>query len=309
MSAVRPALVYNPRAGRVLRSRARFEKAVGVLRVAWPDIRLIETTGPRTAGPLAKNAVDEGADLIIVCGGDGTINEVSQSLSGTGVPVGIIPGGTANSLAHEIRLGNDMVSAARLMADSEPQDVVIGTLRQGEDETRFLLMAGIGFDALLVHGLDLDRKERWGKIAYWWIALKAFGSRLQPFDLVVDERRLRAGFALVSRARNYGGDLSIARGASLLANEFEVVVFESLSTIRLAWLFLTGVLTRTLHRKRDVKIMKAKRIEAFAVSDAIHVQVDGEAAGVLPATIELAAEPIRLMLPSRWLRRERARRS
>ncbi len=309
MSAARPALVYNPRAGRVLRSRGRFEKAIGVLRDTWPDIRLIETTGPRTAGPLAKGAVDDGADLIIVCGGDGTINEVAQSLSGTGVPVGILPGGTANSLANEIRLRNDMVNAARLITDAEPHDVAIGMLRQGESETRFLLMAGIGFDALLVHGLELDRKERWGKLAYWWVALKEFGQRLEPFDLLVDGRRIRVGFALVSRARNYGGDLSIARGASLLANEFEVVVFESQSTIRLAWLFLTGVVTGTLHKKRDVQVLKAKRVEGLAGSNPIHVQVDGEAAGFLPATIELASEPIRLLLPRKWLHRERARHS
>jgi YegS/Rv2252/BmrU family lipid kinase len=304
----RAALVYNPRAGRVLRNRSKFDEALLILREAWPEIRLVETTGPRTAGPLARNAVDEGANLVIVCGGDGTINEVVQSMSGTEVPVGILPGGTACVLANEIGLGNDMVRAARLLTGSEPYDVATGVLRQGESATAFLLMAGIGFDALLVHGLNTATKEKWGKLAYWWAAVREIGRRLDRFEVVVDGVAMPSTFTLVSRVRNYGGDVEIARGASLLSDDLELVIFETTSVVRLAWLLATSVLTRTLHRRRDVRVVKARRVEASAKGVPVHVQVDGEAAGVLPATIEVAPAAIRLMLPPAFLAAERARR-
>lgn len=307
MTETRAALVYNPRAGRVLRNRAKFDEALSVLREAWPGIRLVETTGPRTAGPLAARAVDEGASLVVLCGGDGTINEVAQSMSGTGVPMGILPGGTACVLANEIGLGNDMVRAARRLAASEPHDVATAVLRQGETRTTFLLMAGIGFDARLVHGLDIATKEKWGKLAYWWSAIREIGTRLDRFEVVVDGVSMQSTFTLVSRVRNYGGDVEIARGASLLSDDFEIVTFETASVVRLAWLLVAGVLTKSLHRKHDVNVRRGKRVEARSNASVVHVQVDGEKAGVLPATIEIVPASIRLMLPKNWVESERLR--
>jgi len=301
------ALVFNPRAGQILRNRTRFDKAVGILRETWPDIRLIETKGPGTAGRLARAAVEEGAAFVIVCGGDGTINEVAQSLAGTHIPIGILPGGTANVLAKEIWLGNDMLAAARSLSDAEPHDVATGILRREEEITHFILMAGIGFDALVVHELDLERKDRWGKGAYWGGAFRQIGRRLELFDATVNGETYRCSFALVSKVRNYGGSVWIARDASLLKDEFEVILFETTSVLRLAWLFATGVITGTLHKKRDVRVVKASRVSLKSVSPEIHVQVDGEYAGKLPVEIELVPDSIRLLLPRAWLRLERTR--
>jgi diacylglycerol kinase family enzyme len=268
---------------------------------------MIETTGPRSAGPQARAAVEDGADLIIACGGDGTVNEVAQSLSGTGVPVGILPGGTACVLANEIGIGNSLVRAARLLAESEPCDVSTGILRQGESSTSFLLMAGIGFDALLVHELDLETKERWGKLSYWWAAVRELGRRLDVFTISVDGVAMSGTFAIVSRVRNYGGDVEIARGASLLADDFEIVVFRTTSVVRLAWLLATGVLTGTLDRKHDVSVLRGRTVDARSDADPLHVQVDGEATGSLPASIEVVPRSMRLMIPRKWLEKERRR--
>lgn len=302
------ALVYNPRAGRLLRARPKFEEAVGILRRTWPGIRMIETTGPRTAGPLAKAAACEGAEVVVACGGDGTINEVTQSLAGTGIPVGILPGGTANVLANEIGVGNDLSRAASLLSDAEPFSVATGLLVDGSGkQTTFNLMAGIGFDARLVHALDVGFKERWGKVAYWAIALRHLAERLQPFDVTAAGETFRSTFTIVSRVRNYGGDVAIARGASLLSDEFEAVVFEDASVVRLAWLLVTGVATRTLHRKRDVHVRNASRIELRPAGVPAPVQVDGEAAGFLPATLEIGTARMILLAPSVWIEHERAR--
>ena len=79
-----------------------------------------------------------------------------------------------------------------------------------------MMMAGVGFDARSVHELNLETKDRWGKLAYWASAVRQIGRRLEFFDVEIDGKSYRSSFALVSRTRNYGGDVAIARGASLL---------------------------------------------------------------------------------------------
>lgn len=306
MSGRDAVLVYNPRAGRILRNKAKFDKAVEILRVQWPDIRLVETTGPKTAGPIAKACADEGATRVFVCGGDGTIHEAAQSMTGTGVPIGILPGGTANSLANEIGLGNDLVGAARALAASEPVDIATGMLRRGSESTTFMMMAGIGFDALCVHDLDLEAKDRWGKLAYWAAAVRQIGRRLASFEVHVDGKSYRSSFALVSRTRNYGGDVAIARGASILSSSFEVILFDTTSVLKLVWYF-GGIVTRTLGLMRGVTVLRATRVSAAAGDETVHVQADGEYAGVIPAEIEIVPGAIRLLVPGRWLAVERAR--
>jgi diacylglycerol kinase (ATP) len=123
----------------------------------------------------------------------------------------------------------------------------------------------------------------------------------------VDGVCMQSTFTLVSRVRNYGGDVEIARGASLLSDDLEIVTFETASVVRLAWLLATGVLTRSLHRKHDVDVRRGKRVEARSDASVVHVQVDGENAGVLPATIEIVPASIRLMLPKNWVESERLR--
>jgi diacylglycerol kinase family enzyme len=106
-------LIYNPIAGRRPARRERdIRNAARVLENSGLKVRLRPTTGPGTARELARAAAREGSDLILVCGGDGTINEAINGLTPCQIPLGILPGGTANTLGKELRLPHDPVRAA-----------------------------------------------------------------------------------------------------------------------------------------------------------------------------------------------------
>ncbi|MGK2855687.1 MAG: diacylglycerol/lipid kinase family protein [Thermoanaerobaculia bacterium] len=294
----RSVLLYNPRAGRVLRRPGIIAHIEIALRPTFGEIRAVMTEGPNTAGAVARREIDAGAETVFVCGGDGTVNEVAQALEGTGIPLGVLPGGTACVLANELGLGNDPGRAADILATAVARDIDGGRLRRPDGSSRlFLMMAGIGFDARIVHGLDLKLKDRIGKLAYWAGALGQLGARLEELDVEIDGETRRCSFALVSRVRNYGGDVDLAKGASLLSDTFEVILFEGRTVFRYPFYFL-AILTGLSSKMKGLTFLRASRVTATPQSgEIVHVQVDGEYAGVIPASFEIVPSAVRLLVP------------
>ena len=257
------------------------------------------TTGPRTAGSIASECIRSGADLILAAGGDGTINEVLNGMIYTDVPLGILPGGTANVLACELKIGTRMTSVAGKLSSFTPRKIAVGLLTQtGEHNGRhFILMAGAGLDAMIVYEINAGLKAAIGKIAYWVAGFRQVGRRLKELDVRVNGRDIRCSFALASRVRNYGGDLNIARNASLLDDHFELVLFEGSSS--LAYLkYFSGVLTNRLAGMKGVNLLRTQRVEYLGASDPrVYLQIDGEHAGTLPATLSIVPNAITLLMP------------
>lgn len=294
----RSVLIYNPRAGRVLRRPGIIAHIEVALRPTFGEIRTVMTEGPDTAGALASREIAAGATTIFVCGGDGTVNEVAQAMEGTGVPLGVLPGGTACVLACELGLGTNPARAADLLATAIPRDIAAGRLRRGDGSSRlFLMMAGAGFDARIIHGADLRMKDLIGKLAYWGGALGQLGARLEEFDVEVDGVTRRCTFALVTRVRNYGGDFDLARNASLFSESFEVLLFEGRSVLRFPFYFL-AILSGLSAKMKGLASMRATRaVLTPCAGETVHVQVDGEYAGQLPASIEIVPAAVRLLVP------------
>ncbi len=267
-------------------------------------VHLCPTTGPRTAGAIARSCIDSGATLILAAGGDGTINEVVNGMAGSSVPLAILPAGTANVLAMETGIGGNLLRAAARFSELEPRDIALGRLILPGDEPRyFLLMAGLGLDARIVRLVKPEVKRRWGKLSYWEGGFAQVGKRLPEFDITIDCHTRRASFALLSRVRNYGGDLEIARHANLLTDEFAVVLFEGPSSFRYLKYF-AGVLLNTLGGMSGVQILHARSLEFAPAGDSpIDLQIDGEYAGLAPGRIEIADERVRLLLPREYIRK------
>jgi diacylglycerol kinase (ATP) len=292
-------IIYNPQAGR-LRGRAHhfIERATRVLTNAGHHVQAVPTTGPNTAATLARDCIGQGADLILVGGGDGTMNEVINGMVHSDVPVAILPGGTANVLANELAVGNRLEPAAKLISECIPQRIALGLLRCADVEPRyFALMAGAGLDAHIVYHISARLKVAIGKVAYW-ISGFVHGMRLLPeFTVDVDGRQLRSSFALASRVRNYGGDLEIARNITLLDHDFEVVLFAGVNPLRYIK-YLMAVLIGHAHGLKGVTVLRAGSVTLSSPEDArIYVQVDGEYAGRLPATVEIVPHCLTLLLP------------
>jgi YegS/Rv2252/BmrU family lipid kinase len=263
------------------------------------SVESIPTTARGTATDLARNAVERGADLILVAGGDGTINEVVNGMVHSEVPLGILPAGTANVLASELGAGKTMEQAAEGLLACTEERIALGLLTKGvADIPRyFLLMAGVGLDAEIVYDLNLSLKDKLGKGAYWIAGLRKLGRRLPEFTIEVDGSALRAGFALVGRVRNYGGDLEIAPTISLFEDEFEVVLFEGENSFRYLK-YMLGIGVGRHLGMQGVSIFRTRGCTFSAPADPrVHIQVDGEYLGTLPAKVEIVPRALTLLVP------------
>ena len=267
---------------------------------------MVPTSGPGAAVALARSWAAEGVGLIVAAGGDGTINEVAEGMVHSAVPLGILPAGTANVLASETGMSSNLEAAARDLLTYTPERISVGRLDfdNGSPASRhFLLMAGIGLDARIIYNLSAPLKTNLGKIAYWIAAFGLMGRRLEEFSVKIDDRDYRCSFALVSKVRNYGGDLEIARDTSLFDDQFEVVLFEAQNSVRYLRYF-AGVVMNRLQGMNGVRILRTRKLDLSAVLDTrVYMQVDGEYAGHLPGSVEIVRDAITLLLPPLYKRR------
>jgi YegS/Rv2252/BmrU family lipid kinase len=301
------AIIYNPVARTLSRNRHLLQRSIAALTAQGMEVRLIATTAPNSAGLQARQQIEAGCDLILAAGGDGTVNEIAAGMLHTGIPVGVLPGGTANVLAREMKLPMNMVRVAESMGSMTPVSVSTGSLRVGDHDRRtFLCMAGAGLDAEIVCNVDLDLKAAIGKLAYY---VGGFGQVFRPlteFEVTVDGKKYEASFALISRVRNYGGDLEIAKGASLLRDDFEVVLFRGKQSYRYLP-YLVGVAIGQTAKLSGCTIIHGHTVSCHAVAGKdVFAQVDGELVGKLGVTAEILPQSLTLLMPDAYLAKEQA---
>jgi diacylglycerol kinase family enzyme len=158
-------------------------------------------------------------------------------------------------------------------------------------------MAGAGLDADIVYNLNPRMKEAVGKMAYWIGGFSKLGQRIPEFTVQTEGRQYRASFALLSRVRNYGGDLEIAPTISLLDDEFEMVLFEGESSLDFLK-YMAAVVVRQQQKIPGITILRTRQAAFSAPQGSnIHLQVDGEYAGLAPARVEIVPSALTLLVP------------
>jgi diacylglycerol kinase family enzyme len=167
------ALLYNPLSGcRHDRRLADVKAAASVLRDAGVELLITPTQAAPGTAAQVREAISQGCETVIACGGDGTVHDVLQSLVGSDTALAIIPLGTANALAHDLRIPLTPVSAARAALTANPRRIAVGQVRYqdllGNPASQyFTVTLGIGADAHLFHELDSSVKIRFGMLAYY----------------------------------------------------------------------------------------------------------------------------------------------
>jgi len=180
-------LIYNPAAGKLQRGSIDvIHRAAEVLRNLGNGVNLVPTSGPKEARTLARRAVAGGADLVLVAGGDGTINEAMNGVVLSNTPMGVLPLGTANVLATELGLARSTEEVAALVPGLVQERISVGFLQTAEGQSRyFAMMAGIGLDAHIVVNVDLELKKKLGKLAYWIGGFAQLGQKFPEFQVTI----------------------------------------------------------------------------------------------------------------------------
>lgn len=175
----RAAVVVNPTKFANLPA-VRQQLTDGCRKAGWAEPVWLETTAQDPGEGQTRQALDEGVDLVCPLGGDGTVRAVAQVLVHTGVPVGLLPGGTGNLLARNLDLPvNDLDDALEVALTGLDHPIDVGQVRferadggQDAEEQVFLVMAGFGFDAAMMADAPERLKSKVGWLAYALSGLK-----------------------------------------------------------------------------------------------------------------------------------------
>jgi diacylglycerol kinase (ATP) len=299
-------LIHNPNAGNGGSARRRLlDEARRIFASGGIEAELAETSGPGDATEIAQRATVEGRQLVIACGGDGTLNEVVNGLAaaqnGHRVPLALLPGGTANILAKELDIPWDIPRAAQKLLHGEVKDIALGLatpLLQPERKKYFLSVAGAGPDGTIVYSIDLDLKARVGMLAYWWQgAREVFRYKFQHFRVTTTDETVDASLVIVGRTKNYGGPFKITTRADLYEDQFEVMALTTRSGFRYLS-YLPALWMGKLRGTEGVYYYLADSVVCHPLDDSpVYAQVDGEPLARLPVEFKIIPRALQLLVP------------
>jgi YegS/Rv2252/BmrU family lipid kinase len=167
-----------------------------------------EVPKSREAPGMARKAVEDGADLLLLWGGDGTVQRCIDALAGSGVTLAVMPAGTANLLATNLGVPIDLPAALDIALHGARRRLDVGVLN-GE---RFAVMAGAGFDAIMMKEADGGLKDRFGRLAYVWTGARAIRAKAVKMSIKVDGKswfKGRASCLLLGNMGTVTGGLTV----------------------------------------------------------------------------------------------------
>jgi len=284
-------IILNPAAGN--RRHKLVVSVIETLMAAGARVEVSETLRPGHATELASGIVGIGGpDIVVAAGGDGTANEVARGLMGQGIPLGILPAGTANVLAQEIGLPQDPETIVRTILSGPARLIGTGLV----DEKVFLLMVGVGFDGQVVHNVPPALKRASGKLAYasqgLWSLAKGPAA---PLRLMVDGVAREAAWIVATNARHYGGPYLLAPDEDISRPGLTLILCRERSRAAFIRYFL-AINSGRIAQAKGVEVLHPSLVEVFH-PEGQPVQIDGDARGSLPIRIEPGKRFLRLVVP------------
>lgn len=295
-------LIYNPTAGPWDVRRALKRVRSYLRRRGW-SVGLQLTKKPGDATTLARAAAQAGCDVVVVAGGDGTVNEAVNGLVGTRTALGVLPVGTGNMWAKQLGIPTYMLTnplrlreAAACLAEGTIHLVDVGQA----NERYFLCWAGIGLDAQVTAEMEprQRRTKRLGVLPYVVAAVtvaRDFKGVRTRVSLDGDIVRGRTLLILVNNIQQYIGMLNVAREARMDDGLLDVFVFKGLGFQYAARHLLKIVSQRHLQDPQVVH-RQARRIEVWT-EWAVPVQVDGDPIGATPITLKVVPRALNVLVP------------
>ena len=253
----------------------------------------------------AREAAGEWREgLLIVAGGDGTVNDVVNGLGKAGFPegvtLGILPAGTGNDLAATLRIPDDADEAERVIHQGRVRTLDVARVRSdGVGEQFFINVATGGLGAEISDANEGELKKRWGKLSYLRASLEvAKDFDIKELDLYLDDElhRVRAVNVVVGNCRFAGGGWLAAPGANPEDGLLDVVIIEKLGLADLLQLAPASMARSDYLGKEGVFSARAKEIRVETRSSGLEFTVDGEVVGDEPARFSVVPGALKVIV-------------
>jgi diacylglycerol kinase (ATP) len=233
-------------------------------------------------------------DCVIIGGGDGTLNAAAPALVETGLPLGILPLGTANDLARTLEIAPDPVAAARIIAAGWTRRLDLGEV----NGKLFWNVASIGLSADLAKEITSETKKRWGKLGYGIAAIRLL-ARMRPFtaEIIHDgvTERVKTVQVAVGNGRHYGGGMIVEASADLddgLLHFYSLEIDHWWKLLALFPSFRLG----THGKWRDVRAFECTEVE-IRTRKRRNINTDGELTECTPARFQVRPRAIKVYAP------------
>ncbi len=257
----------------------------------WPSLKVLETDRGGHATDLALLAIAENATVILVLGGDGTLNEVVNAMGDQcQIPLGVLPCGSGNDTAKSLGIPSETKNLVRHLLNARVKMIDLGLVTSKTHTRYFLNVASCGISAVIAQNVRA-RESNLSGWAYYFETFKAIFS-FKPKQLSVDIdgkniRHPRCSLLAFANGRYFGGGMQIAPGASLDDGRFDEI---AVSNMGLGFFLRHGAkVYRGLHLELpQVYKMRGRVAKVDCISkEPFYIETDGEDAGTLPARFEI----------------------
>jgi len=233
-------------------------------------------------------------DLVMIGGGDGTLNLAAQALMDTQLPLGILPLGTANDLARTLGIKPDVKSAVRTIASGKTRKIDLGNV----NNHLFFNVSSIGFSASLARNLTSQMKKKWGTVGYALAAIKIL-KQSRPFSATIIhdgvETAVKTVQISVGNGRYYGGGMTVEQNAAPDDGRLDVYSLEVSHWREIVMLF--PFIRRGTHgRWRKVRAFSATSLTIHTRRPHV-INADGELIGETPAHFSILKKVIEVFVP------------
>ena len=310
-----PLIIVNPKSASGA-TRDNWSSIASDLRTHFGPFQVAFTKGPGDGIELARRSAVEGRRFIIACGGDGTINEIANGIieSGTDCELGIFPSGTGGDFRRTLGIPTELREAARTLREGRTEAIDVGKItylnHKGETESRYFLnVSSFGLAASIIERVKGSTSLKWlpldtlrGRASFALSTLQEVAG-LATTNVRVklddgDEHPLSTVNFCIANARYFGGGMMIAPEAKIADGFLDVINIGDINTAKI--LLNAYTLYRGSHLSlKEVKDKLAKRIEARPLNDGdeVHIEVDGELLGMLPAVYEVVPKALKVRVP------------
>jgi YegS/Rv2252/BmrU family lipid kinase len=274
---------------------ADISKIVALLQAAGVMVEVHTCAPSQTAADAIRAAALGGLDCVVLGGGDGTLNAAAAAIRETGLPLGILPMGTANDLARTLGIPPDPLAAARIIAEGHIKSIDLGEV----NGQLYFNVASLGFSADLARDLGAEAKKKWGKLGYAIAAFRLLSSA-KPFSVWLDHDGTVEHFKTlqvsVGNGRFYGGGMTVAAAAQPDDGALDVYSLEVAHWWRLLAL-LPWLRRGTQGNWRDVRAFQTTEL-VLRTRRPKSINTDGEIKTRTPARFRLLRSAVRVYVPA-----------